>query len=132
MQVKRKRTWCLVISLCIIIVGLYSRSTYPFPMFLKAYLGDVLWTSMVYFVIVLCFPRIKASTAFIIALLGSFCVEFSQLISNPTLEYLRTTFLRYIIGQGFVWSDLICYCIGAISAYILDIKGILKIKKKRP
>lgn len=132
MQVKRKRTWCLVILLCIIIVGLYSRSTYPFPMFLKAYLGDVLWTSMVYFVIVLCFPRIKASTAFIIALLGSFCVEFSQLISNPTLEYLRTTFLRYIIGQGFVWSDLICYCIGAISAYILDIKGILKIKKKRP
>ncbi|MEG0275002.1 MAG: DUF2809 domain-containing protein [Longicatena sp.] len=132
MKVKRKRTWCLVVVFCIVIVGLYSRSTYPFPMFLKAYLGDVLWTSMVYFLLVLCFPNVKASTAFIIALLGSFFVEFSQLISNPTLDYLRTTFLRYIIGQGFVWSDLICYCVGAIFAYILDVQWIFKEKKKRP
>ena len=36
--------------------------------------------------------------------------NFSQLVSSPWLNTGRShTLLRFLLGQGFLWSDLACY-----------------------
>ena len=51
---------------------------------------------------------------------SSYCVEFSQLIRWPWLvEFRSTTIGHLMLGQGFLWSDLIAYMIGIQLFYIL-------------
>ena len=63
----------------------------------------------------------------IFALSVSFCflIEISQLLQFDWLISLRkTTFGKYVLGQGFIWLDLICYIIGTFVSYIIDSKFI--------
>jgi hypothetical protein len=48
-------------------------------------------------------------------------VEVSQLSSADWLVGLRSTRLgALVLGRGFVWSDLLCYAAGALSAGLGD------------
>ena len=48
-------------------------------------------------------------------------VEVSQLIHTPGLDALRqNSFVALVLGQGFLWSDLACYTVGAAGAVLLD------------
>ena len=84
--------------------------------------GDALWAMMVFccWRIVLVLRPLK--TVALVALITSFLVEFSQILSFDLLVRLRSTFLGHmLLGQGFLWIDLLAYTIGIIVIYIITV-----------
>ncbi|MCR0570515.1 DUF2809 domain-containing protein [[Clostridium] innocuum] len=117
----RRNRWLLAGFVGVVIAaGLLSRSTYSLPNWFREYGGDTLWSMMMYGIFALLFPHARAKTLFIATLLFSYLIECSQLLDYDWLNTLRATPLRYLLGQGFVWSDLVCYSIGCVFACTLD------------
>ena len=119
---KRKRFVYFCLLIITIIIGLSSRN-YPdfFSHFFVEYLGDTLWTVAVYLGICLIFPSIKVRNAFIISLVFSYLIEVSQLYHAPWIDLIRANRIAgLILGYGFLWSDLVCYTVGAFFAGLVD------------
>ena len=98
----------------LIALGLLSRRV----KFVPAACGDALWAMMVY----CCFRIVLISKPMIIsavaALITSFAIEFSQMLTPDWLVKSRSTFLGHmLLGQGFLWSDLLAYTIGIAVIY---------------
>ena len=64
------------------------------------------------------------------ALITSFAIEFSQILTPDWLVKIRSTFLGHmLLGQGFLWSDLLAYTIGIAVVYgitALIRQGVMK------
>ena len=72
-----------------------------------------MWALMVVVGLGLVFPNRPIRWIAIVALAISFGVEFSQLFHAAWLDELRRNRLgALVLGQGFLWSDLVCYAIG--------------------
>lgn len=102
--------------IALIALGLLSRLINSIP----DACGDALWAMMVFccWRIVLVLRPLK--TVALVALITSFLVEFSQILSFDWLVRLRSTFLGHmLLGQGFLWIDLLAYTIGIIVIYII-------------
>ncbi len=57
----------------------------------------------------------------VLALVFCFCIEFLQLCRTEWLLAIRRTTLgHYVLGQGFLWSDLGYYTLGIIIAFLMD------------
>lgn len=98
----------LIIIFFVIILGLLSRHFRVIPLFI----GDVLYATMVYFIMRFIFIS-RAIKFSVVALLFCFAIEFSQLYQALWINDLRHTLLgRLALGQGFLWSDLLCYVLG--------------------
>ena len=117
---KRNRGWLLICIILCILLGLASRSSLPLPSIYKEYGGDVLWSAMFYFIFAFVQPNTNGKTLLVLTVLFSFLIEFSQMIDVDWLNAARQTPLRYLLGQGFQTSDLICYVIGSSVAYAID------------
>ena len=110
----------------LIALGLLSRRV----KFVPAACGDAWWAMMVYccFRIVLIRKPMVISAA--AALIASFAVEFSQMLKPDWLVKIRSTFLGHmLLGQGFLWSDLLAYTIGIAVVYgitALIRQGVMK------
>ena len=81
--------------------------------------GDALWAMMVFccWRIILVSRPLKSVA--VVALITSYLVEFSQHLSFDWLVRLRSTFLGHmLLGQGFLWIDLLAYFIGIIIIYL--------------
>lgn len=62
----------------------------------------------------------------IISLITCYSIEFFQLYQAEWIIALRKTlFGRYVLGQGFLWTDLAAYTFGVVFAFITE-KIILK------
>ena len=101
-------------TVVLIALGLLSRRV----KFVPAACGDALWAMMVY----CCFRIVLISKPMIIsavaALITSFAIEFSQMLTPDWLVKIRSTFLGHmLLGQGFLWSDLLAYTIGIAVIY---------------
>lgn len=111
----RKLRICYLAGIAVLIaLGLLSRRV----KFVPAACGDALWAMMVYccFRIVLIRKPLVISAA--AALIASFAVEFSQMLKPDWLVKIRSTFLGHmLLGQGFLWSDLLAYTIGIAVVY---------------
>ena len=112
---ERKLRICYLAGIAVLIaLGLLSRRV----RFVPAACGDALWAMMVYccFRIVLIRKPMVISAA--AALIASFAVEFSQMLKPDWLVKIRSTFLGHmLLGQGFLWSDLLAYTIGIAVIY---------------
>lgn len=99
-----------------IIVGLLSRKFVFVPLFI----GDILWALMVYFVMRFLFIDEQVKFIVISSLLFCYAIEFSQLYKASWINNLRhTLFGRLVLGEGFLWSDLLCYTVGvAIGVWV--------------
>lgn len=115
MQAIRRRIPFLCALLILCAAGLLVRSRHAVsPSFLTTYFPDAAWTMAVYCGFGLLFCR-DARLHFPLALGVSFLVELSQLWRTPLLEALRSTTLGgLVLGYGFLWSDLVCYAVGAL------------------
>lgn len=83
--------------------------------------GDLLYALMMYFIIR--FLWLHSSIRFVafISLLICWLIEFGQLSQAGWLVSIRQNLLgRLILGQGFLWSDLIAYLAGVISGILTD------------
>jgi hypothetical protein len=62
----------------------------------------------------------------ILSLFVCYCIEFFQLLQAEWIIAIRKTlFGRYVLGQGFLWTDLIAYTFGIAVTLIIE-KNILK------
>ena len=111
----RRKIFSALLGIAVLIpLGLLSRRVEALP----NETGDALWAMMVF-----CFWRIllvnrSLKVVAAVALVHSFFVEFSQLLTFPWLVSFRNTFVGHMmLGQGFLWTDLIAYTLGVIVIY---------------
>ena len=97
------------------VCGLAVRRQYGIsPNLFNTYFPDAAWTMAVYCGFGLLFDRgVRLNLP--AALTVSYLVELSQLSDAPILAALRRTTLGgLILGYGFLWSDIVCYTVGAL------------------
>ncbi len=122
-QINRNRIWYILLFAGAIAAGLLSRSKYiSLPKFISEYSGDTIWAMMVYFLFCSIFTKWKTLHIFILAIIFSYAIEFSQLYHADWIDQIR----RYrigglILGFGFKFSDLVCYTVGIGAGAIIDI-----------
>lgn len=113
---QKVRIGYLIALALIILSGLLSREVDWLP----EETGDALWAIMVFCLLRVIFPMGRLLHIALGSLAVSYCVEFSQLIRWPWLvEFRSTTIGHLMLGQGFLWSDLIAYTIGILLFCIL-------------
>jgi len=106
---------CLIIIT--IISGLLSRHFSFIPLFI----GDILWALMAYFIMRFLFVHKPVKFLVIVSLSFCYAIELSQLYKAPWINDLRhTLFGRLVLGDGFLWSDLLCYTIGVALGVWVD------------
>ncbi|MDT3403407.1 ribosomal maturation YjgA family protein [Mucilaginibacter terrae] len=105
-----RNRWHYALAIILVIVlGLLSRRVE----FIPAWVGDMLWALMIY--LIMRFMLIKAPVKNVAAIAITFCfaIEFSQLYQAPWINIMRQTLpWRLILGQGFLWTDLLAYLVG--------------------
>jgi hypothetical protein len=114
---KGNRLNYFILILFVLILGILSRKISVIPLFI----GDVLYAVLIYFGLRFLFIHLKTSKTFLLSLLFCFSIEILQLVQMDWLIGLRKTTLgHYILGQGFLWLDLLCYVAGSIISYFID------------
>ncbi len=122
----RLRIIYLLLELLTIVVGLATRKLpHLFSPFIAEYGGDTLWALL--FFLLARMIWIKKPIWFVAVITYIFCVliECSQLYQGEWIVRWRQTFAgQMILGQGFLWSDFICYAVGVLIgcaiAYLLE------------
>src|SRR6218665_1335813 len=127
---KQRIKYSLIIVI-IIATGLLSRKLG----FLPSWIGDMLYATMMYFIVR--FVYLEKDKVFIAAcsLVICFLIEFSQLYQADWINNLRSTLPgRLVLGQGFLWSDLLAYTLGVVIAFVIDTvlrqSNFIKISRK--
>jgi len=76
---------------------------------------------MIFFIFRTLYIKSDRKRLSIVSLILCYTVEFSQLYQAPWLNNIRKTLVgRLVLGQGFLWSDLLAYAIGIGAAVCLD------------
>ena len=113
-QLKTRLTYIGAIAV-LIVIGLLSRKV----SFVPQCFGDSLWAVVMYCCWRIVLVKRPPYVAAAFALVTSFAVEFSQLIKWHWLVELRSTKIGHLLlGQGFLWSDLIAYTVGIAAALL--------------
>ena len=116
MQRMSKRIFYIIAIIFLILIGLSSRNISMIP----EETGDGLWSMALFCFLRFLFINQKLERIAIATLAISFVVEFSQLIRWEWLVAFRSTFIGHmLLGQGFVWWDLLAYIIGVLVVYLI-------------
>lgn len=89
--------------------------------FIRPYVGDVLVTLLLCCLCRVIIPsKLRLLPLYVFAFAA--CVEFSQYFDLVALLGLANNrFLSVLMGRTFSWLDLLCYAVGCIAAWGLDI-----------
>ncbi|WP_084679033.1 ribosomal maturation YjgA family protein [Flavobacterium reichenbachii] len=118
----KPRVYYFFLLLLVICLGIISRKISIIP----PSCGDFLYAVMMYILIRILFISKKGILIALISLLTCYGIEFLQLYQAEWIILLRKTlFGRYVLGQGFLWSDILAYSFGIAAAFIIE-KFILK------
>ncbi len=105
----KSRIYYFIIFLSIIFLGILSRKI----SFIPLWIGDFLYAVMIYFLVRIFLPFKKVYLIALISLLICYGIEFLQLYQAEwIIELRKTLFGRYVLGQGFLWSDILAYTFG--------------------
>lgn len=116
----KKRVKYLLTIIVIIILGLLTRKVAVIP----SCTGDALYALMMFFIIRFIFLRRTTMFAALLNLVICFAIEFSQLYQAGWINNIRATLPgRLILGQGFLWSDLIAYAAGVLCGIVIEKAG---------
>lgn len=84
-------------------------------------LGDALWAIMIYWIVAGIRPTLARFRRAIIALLGCWSVEVSQLYHAAWIDGVRRTTLgRLVLGTDFDARDIVAYAVGVAIALMLE------------
>ena len=116
--------WILITTL----LGLASRTYGAYlATFLSTYAGDILWATLVFWLVRVLFIRKPSHWVSTCALAFAFGIEVSQLYHAPWLDALRSTTLgSLVLGHGVLWSDLACYTVGVMLGCLTEQGLMLK------
>ncbi|MCL4153737.1 UNVERIFIED_CONTAM: hypothetical protein GTU68_013334 [Idotea baltica] len=119
---KRKRVLYFLLIILTIILGLGSRKFGEYlPEFIATYAGDTLYTFMIYLGIGWLISHKSSQWVFLFAIGFSYLIEFGQFYHAPWIDAIRdTTIGGLILGFSFLWSDLICYTVGALMGWGME------------
>lgn len=113
----KKRLNYLILVVVTIGIGLFSRRLEVIPF----WIGDSLWAVMVYLIVRIILINKKQLIALQASILFSYLIELSQVLDWNWLVMVRKHVIgRLILGQGFLWSDIMAYTLGIIIIYSLD------------
>ncbi|MDP5199965.1 DUF2809 domain-containing protein [Flavobacterium sp. DG2-3] len=113
----KPRIYYLLVFLSVIILGILSRKI----SFIPLWIGDFLYAVMIYFSLRIFFPLKSFFFLAAISLFICYCIEFLQLYQGEwMIELRKTLFGRYVLGQGFLWSDILAYTFGIAIAFSVD------------
>lgn len=117
MNLKKIRISYFTVFLFIIFLGILSRKL----TFIPLWIGDFLYAVMMYFLVRIFFPLKKGSLIILSSLLICYSIEFLQLYQAEwIIELRKTLFGRYVLGQGFLWSDILAYTFGIAFAFLME------------
>ncbi|PIY13011.1 MAG: DUF2809 domain-containing protein [Flexibacter sp. CG_4_10_14_3_um_filter_32_15] len=103
-----------------ILLGLLSRTRLT-PALIYPYLGDYLYAVLFFCIIGFIFIKSSPLKVALISLFICYCIEFFQLYQADWLTTLKSYRLaRLVLGNSFLWSDIISYTFGAMTGYILE------------
>jgi len=123
-QNDRNRITYFFSTLLIIGLGLFSRSKY-IPTIIYPYLGDLLYTLMYFFIFGFLFPKKKTYQIALLSVGLCFIIEISQLYQAEWINHIRQTILgKLTLGSGFLWSDFVCYSLGALIGVFVEKVGL--------
>lgn len=111
---RTKALWCILLTM---VAGLASRKIHAIP----AATGDACYAVLMFFLVR--FMLIRKSSLFVAAcsLLLCFAIECSQLYQAAWIRSVRATLPgRLVLGQGFLWTDLVAYTCGTLMAWLLE------------
>lgn len=112
----RLRIFYFGLAVLLIVVGLLSRRLPSIP----EATGDALWAMMLFCCFRIVLVKTDLRKVAVVTLLTTYLVEFSQLIRWTWLVRLRATTLGHLVlGQGFLWSDLVAYTLGVALVFLL-------------
>ncbi len=115
-MIKSKLFTPIIGIILLIPIGLISRRIGWIP----AETGDALWAMMVFCLWRIVLQNKKLPLVAITSLAHCYLVEFSQMITWRWLVSFRQTFIGHMmLGQGFLWIDLLAYSIGIIVIYMI-------------
>lgn len=121
-HLKNSRTLYFLLLIFIIFLGIISRKIDFIPL----YFGDFLYAVMIYILTRIILIKHKPIRIAFYSLLISYSIEFFQLYQAEWIIAVRKTlFGRYVLGQGFLWTDIVAYTTGVILTFITE-KFILK------
>lgn len=116
MMIKSKLLIPIIGIILLIPIGLISRRIGWIP----AETGDALWAMMVFCLWRIVLQNKKLPLVAITSLAHCYLVEFSQMITWRWLVSFRQTFIGHMmLGQGFLWIDLLAYSIGIVVIYMI-------------
>jgi hypothetical protein len=116
-MLKNTRLSYFILIFAVIILGILSRKIDGVPTFF----GDTLYAVMVYFGMRMFLINLNFKKSAMLAIVFCFCIEFLQLYrAEWMLEIRRTTLGHYVLGQGFLWSDLGYYALGVGIGFLMD------------
>lgn len=119
-QIRRNRWVYAALITVVILAGLASRSSLAtyLPAFLACYTGDTLWALTVFLCLGVVFRDLRPWLVALVAIIIAFSVEASQLYQADWINAIRSNRLAaLLLGQGFKWSDLVCYTTGIAIGY---------------
>ncbi|WP_242277214.1 DUF2809 domain-containing protein [Bacillus cereus group sp. BfR-BA-01446] len=130
MNTKRNRLLYAMFTILVIILGLSSRKfAFALPALLNDYLGDALWALMIFIGFGFLFPKIEMKKLAFISLIFCYGIEVSQLYHAEWIDSIRATTLGgFVLGYGFLWSDLVAYTIGVGVGFLFEF--ILRTNKR--
>jgi len=103
-----------------IALGLASRRPGA-PAFVVAYVGDALYAVLIYWLVAFVRPSLTTRTRAAIAWGVCALIEASQAVHPEWLDALRAhRLVALVLGRGFLWSDLLCYAAGVLTAVAID------------
>lgn len=115
-MIKKKLLIPIIGIILLIPIGLISRRIGWIP----TETGDALWAMMVFCLWRIVLQNKKLPLVAITSLAHCYLVEFSQMITWRWLVSFRQTFIGHMmLGQGFLWIDLLAYSIGIIVIYMI-------------
>jgi hypothetical protein len=76
---------------------------------------------MIYTLVRIILIEKKVIQIIVLSLLICYGIEFLQLYQGEwIIELRKTLFGRYVLGQGFLWTDIVAYTFGIAIAFVIE------------
>lgn len=110
-----------LITIFVFIIEVLIATTFKNFVFLRSYFGDVLVVVLIYTFIQSFFEVDKIKTI-IGVLIFSFAIEFLQYFHfAEVLGFKENKLAMIVLGNSFSWIDILCYAIGCLAIYVVEI-----------
>ena len=119
---RKLRLLYFVLTIITIPLGLGSRIyDNDLPQIITAYAGDVLYATLIFFILRLIWPFGKMWKTTAICYFICIAIETLQLYQAPWFQKIRyTPPMGLILGYGFLWSDWVSYAIGTFLGWLVS------------